>query len=465
MRYAVAEGVVLVERIADDLPMLYATGADGHLEFVDDVQNGLACGCTCPACGQALVARNGGTKLIHHFAHRTNACAWAIEAIVSGLAADALRDAGRIRLPALFYHDAERDADVQVSGSLLMAVSGVEERAISGRGVPDLLVTVSAKSTTRTFALVCVLTHRLTDAETARLMGEVPGVLVLDLASDLRRRRAELGKHYDRIEILRGYQDPDLVRECLSGEDALVDWAANERAAALERESEERLRAETARRAAEEQERERRAAERDARRRQEREQRRQERAELERREAEELKRMTEALKGDREPSRPEEIECDPETLDAAYDIRTWPELSRLPRGSLRSFGELRALMTVRDGRQRHVILCDLRPYEIREVALHLAELKGAADELAVVLVATYVVISGAIVDVYDDGEIRWFVVASDALFDVLELLEAILKACVSVKVNLAGGSGGRLLAVVADKGLFAIGMTEIARTV
>jgi hypothetical protein len=275
--------------------------------------------------------------------------------------------------------------------------------------------------------------------------------------------------------VLRGYQDPDLVGACLSGEDALVFWAANERAAVLERESEERLRAEEARRAAEEEERERRAAERDARRRQERaerrrdkrerqmaerEERRRERAEVERRESEELKRMTEELKGDREPPRPQEVECDPETLDVAYDVRTWPELRRLPRGSLRSFGGLRALMTIRDERRRHVVLCDFRPYEIREVALHLAELKGEADDLAVVLVASDAEAAGDIVAVYGDEEIRWFGVATDVLYDALGPLEAILKVCVSVKVNLAEGSGGRLLAVVTDKGLFAIGTAE-----
>jgi hypothetical protein len=470
--------VIFVERFADDLPMLYAMGADGHLKFVDEVENGLACGCTCPACGQALIARNGGTRLIHHFAHRTNACAWAIEAIVCGLAADALRDAGRMRLPALFYHDAERDADVSVSPSRIMAVTGVEERAISGRGVPDLLVTVSAKSTTRTFALVCVLTHRLTDAETARLMAEVPGVLVLDLASDLRRRRAELGKHYDRVEVLRGYQDPGLVGECLSGEDALVLWAANDRAAGLERKSEERLQAAEARRAAEEEERKRQAAERDARLRLEREERRRDMreryeaeredgrrrlAKLEYRESEELRRMTEELRGARGSSGSQEVEYDPETLDVDYDIRTWPELKRLPRGSLRSFGELRALIAVRDGRLRHVVLCGFRPYEIREVALHLAELKIGSDELAVVFVAADVERAGDIVAVYGDEEICWFGVASDVLYAALGSLEAILEARVSVKVNLAGGSSGRLLSVVADKGLFAIEMTEGTR--
>lgn len=36
---------------------------------VDDVANGLACGCFCPDCKQRLIARNGGDMRVHHFAH------------------------------------------------------------------------------------------------------------------------------------------------------------------------------------------------------------------------------------------------------------------------------------------------------------------------------------------------------------------------------------------------------------
>lgn len=41
---------------------------DGKLLDVSAVERGLACGCQCPACGGALVARQGDVN-IHHFAH------------------------------------------------------------------------------------------------------------------------------------------------------------------------------------------------------------------------------------------------------------------------------------------------------------------------------------------------------------------------------------------------------------
>lgn len=53
-------------------PILFGRDADGILRHIDSVANGEACGCFCPdpSCGQVLIARNGGAKRIHHFAHK-----------------------------------------------------------------------------------------------------------------------------------------------------------------------------------------------------------------------------------------------------------------------------------------------------------------------------------------------------------------------------------------------------------
>lgn len=50
----------------------YALNADKNLMFVDDVPNGLECGCVCPGCKEKLIAKNDGKIREHHFAHASN---------------------------------------------------------------------------------------------------------------------------------------------------------------------------------------------------------------------------------------------------------------------------------------------------------------------------------------------------------------------------------------------------------
>lgn len=43
-------------------------------------QPGLACKCFCPHCKSELVAKNGGSRKVHHFAHANGSdCVGAIE--------------------------------------------------------------------------------------------------------------------------------------------------------------------------------------------------------------------------------------------------------------------------------------------------------------------------------------------------------------------------------------------------
>lgn len=49
--------------------LTFALNAEGRLVYIDEVANGNACGCRCPHCHGALIARNEGTISQHHFAH------------------------------------------------------------------------------------------------------------------------------------------------------------------------------------------------------------------------------------------------------------------------------------------------------------------------------------------------------------------------------------------------------------
>ena len=53
--------------------LVYALNPEGKHVYIDDVENGLNCNCTCPACGGQLIARNRGEKIKHHFAHYNKA--------------------------------------------------------------------------------------------------------------------------------------------------------------------------------------------------------------------------------------------------------------------------------------------------------------------------------------------------------------------------------------------------------
>lgn len=80
--------------------LIYAIGSQNDFVYVDDVAKGLACNCYCPACKERLVAKNGGTKRIHHFAHASGVdCEGAYETMLHQLA--------KIRVQEAFLNKSE----------------------------------------------------------------------------------------------------------------------------------------------------------------------------------------------------------------------------------------------------------------------------------------------------------------------------------------------------------------------
>lgn len=80
--------------------LTYAYDAKGLLVHIDKVSNGNKCRCTCPKCGESLVAKNSGRKRIHHFAHKSDRnCHGCIETVLHLLAKKIIKDEKRLVLP------------------------------------------------------------------------------------------------------------------------------------------------------------------------------------------------------------------------------------------------------------------------------------------------------------------------------------------------------------------------------
>ncbi len=89
------------------LPLTWGLG-EGRLVPIREARRGLACGCTCLACGAALQAKRGRSKT-HHFAHyRATECAGAVETALHRWAKDTLAQARRVWTPPVIAYREDR---------------------------------------------------------------------------------------------------------------------------------------------------------------------------------------------------------------------------------------------------------------------------------------------------------------------------------------------------------------------
>lgn len=75
---------------------------DGEIIHISKVERGLKCGCTCPACGETLVARKG-QRVIHHFAHQsTKNCEYGYESSLHLVAKKILSQMKKMMIPPVY---------------------------------------------------------------------------------------------------------------------------------------------------------------------------------------------------------------------------------------------------------------------------------------------------------------------------------------------------------------------------
>lgn len=215
--------------------LVYGTRPDGSLVHVSTAPRGLACQCSCPACGGTLIARRGDFN-VAHFGHHargggcghnpeTNAHSWAKEVLGREL---------RLLLPPvdatlgrqrLVTHDAR-----------VFAFSRAELEKFMGDIVPDVVLTAPDG---RKLLVEVLVTHACGPEKIEKLRERGISTLQIDMSS--------WRKNSDRREIERA-----LI------EGAPREWLFNPKV----EEAKERLRDRMARQAAAEEARRRQAAER-----------------------------------------------------------------------------------------------------------------------------------------------------------------------------------------------------------
>lgn len=88
--------------------LTYALDVGGKLIHVDNVSTGLSCNCFCPHCKSELVAKNGGKRKVHHFAHANGSdCVGAVESALHKMAKDILYEHKLIMLPPVLQNGRE----------------------------------------------------------------------------------------------------------------------------------------------------------------------------------------------------------------------------------------------------------------------------------------------------------------------------------------------------------------------
>jgi len=90
----------------------FALDAEGRTVSIADVPSGLACNCTCPGCGEPLVAKKG-KKLDHHFSHKSDSdCASGYETSLHLAVKTILQRTKQIMLPDCVAQHAPQERQV-----------------------------------------------------------------------------------------------------------------------------------------------------------------------------------------------------------------------------------------------------------------------------------------------------------------------------------------------------------------
>lgn len=139
---------------------------DGKVVYIKDAKNGLSCECFCPGCKQALVAKNGGTKREHHFAHLNIAeCEHGYQS--------ALHYMGKDLFLEMEYFTFVKDGKTEK-----YKIDSVELEYKLCNIIPDILITCDGKQ----FIVEIFVTHAVDDEKKEKIKSLKISAIEIDLS-------------------------------------------------------------------------------------------------------------------------------------------------------------------------------------------------------------------------------------------------------------------------------------------
>lgn len=166
-----------------------------HISEISENERGLACSCTCPACGVSLQARLGNGKRRPHFAHHNDACniITAQETALHILAKEILQENQHIILPAYTLNPEEEgcifndpyDYDCLNRQSELYSVSDVYDfhfdNVVLEKNISDIIpdILISKKGKSRQLIVEIAVTHFVDEVKKKKI--EQLGVSAIEI--------------------------------------------------------------------------------------------------------------------------------------------------------------------------------------------------------------------------------------------------------------------------------------------
>jgi hypothetical protein len=169
-----------MERIDGHNTNLFYGLLDGKLIHISEAVNGLACNCICPACERKLIARNGGSKRIHHYAHKENViCKYGPQTAIHLAAKEILERCRRIVIPG--KKQSFGMEPIEISKEMEIKIDSVSIEKKFNDFIPDLIITSGGKR----LIVEIAVTHFVNEIKLQKIKKSNIAAIELDLSGVL----------------------------------------------------------------------------------------------------------------------------------------------------------------------------------------------------------------------------------------------------------------------------------------